>query len=207
MNLEEERNKCLARLETCANTKSRCRTLFELVALEARLGRPEEAIKYMRDAIANGLDPVYATEFKMSPNYRSLRDLAEFQSLLAFFEGSSLVVNEKSVVYVKGEKERCIADGLICLVCDEPLHEPLVHLTCRHMFCSACISPLSTCPNCQGEITSANLHNAVPILIINKLDSLKCHCPRCQKTFERPSLQAHVAQCPVGAPPLLSLFL
>lgn len=37
-------------------------------------------------------------------------------------------------------------------------------------------------------------------VILNKLDALKVHCPRCYKTLERASFDSHVQQCPVLCP-------
>jgi hypothetical protein len=37
-------------------------------------------------------------------------------------------------------------------------------------------------------------------VVVNKLDALKVHCPRCLKTIERASLDAHVQQCAVLCP-------
>lgn len=197
-NYEEERNKCLERLTLTTNGKIRCRIFFELINWEVRLERPEEAVKYLREAISNGLDASYIDELKVPATYRHLENVPEFHSLLASLEGSQ--PQGPSLIYAKGERERCVTESLICPLCNDPYYEPLMHLACCNLFCTACIASLPTCPQCQGSLSRDNLIKAVPVMIANKLDALKCHCPRCQKTIERSALKAHVEQCPLVCP-------
>jgi hypothetical protein len=191
--LEEERSKCHARLSTASTDKSRQRAHFDLASCEARLGRADEAITALREAVASGLDPVYAEEIQESLAFESLWELPAFHTVLAALEGRP---DMKKIYYVGGEKERCVAEGLVCGLCNEPLLEPRAH-SCGSMYCSACVTSPSSCPQCQGTMTPETISKVVLRVVVNKLDALKVHCPRCLKTIERASLDAHVQQCPV----------
>jgi hypothetical protein len=194
--LEDERGKCLQRLNgQVENAKSRSRLFFELAGIDARLGRAEDSIYSLREAL------VYAEELSNSLYFYSLRDLPDFQSLLAALEGHVDLNSPQKIIYAKGERERCVSEALICSICNDPLTLPLVHLDCGQMFCTACISPLSTCPLCQGSLVDPNsLIKQVTRLILNKLNALRAHCPQCFKIMDRPSINEHVKSCPVVCP-------
>lgn len=196
--IEEERTKCILRLSTQSTDKCRHRTFFELASCEARLGHVEEAITALREAMACGLDTVYVEELSTSPTFAALQFLPAFQELLATLEGCTDITLPYSFIYVKGEKERCASEALICLACDEPLRDPLlVHTGCGQMFCTSCITPLTQCPHCHLPITKDSLSTLFVRLILGKLDALKVHCNRCYKHFNRSELSAHIESCAV----------
>lgn len=198
--VEEERSKCLARLQSQTTDKCRHRTFYELASCEARLGHPEDALSALRDAIACGLDAMYYMDELKSPlgPFASLQEIPAFQSLLLGL--SSELSSSFPFVYAKGEKERCVADALLCSLCNEPLVDPHSH-ECGLMFCKLCAS--AQCPQCLKGSSSSEAHifsKVIVRVIRNKLDTLRCHCPRCQRTFERAVLAQHVETCPVQCP-------
>jgi hypothetical protein len=189
--LEEDRYKLLVRLNGQEGNKCRPRLFFELAGIEARLGRPDDALYALRDAIANGLDIAYTDELKESAHFETLRDRSSFHSLVGAFEGKELAPFH--YIYAKGEKERC-DEALICSICTDPLVEPLVH-DCGTLFCADCVSPLTQCPQCQGR--TENLSKFTIRLMLNKLDTLRVHCMRCERVVERAGLNGHVEICPI----------
>lgn len=198
--LEDERTKILTRLANQTTDKCRHRTFFELAMVEARMVHTENAISALREAIACGLDAVYAKELRTSLAFTSLQTVPDFQLLLQNLEGKdeTLATTTHRFTYAKGEKERCVAEALICTMCNEPFVEPNVHVDCGHMFCHACIAPCASCPQCHGSVNQTGaLVKQTARIILNKLDALKCHCVRCQRTFERATLAAHVDTCPI----------
>jgi hypothetical protein len=192
--LEEERSKCHARLSTASTDKSRQRAHFDLASCEARLGRTKEAITALRESIACGLDVTYAEELQKSPAFETLWELPGFHLVIAALEGRP---DMKKISYADGERERCAAEALLCGLCNEPLREPLQHSFCGFVFCSACLTPQATCPQCQVSMPPETVSKFLYRMVLNKLDALKVHCPRCCKTVERGSLDAHVQQCAV----------
>jgi hypothetical protein len=76
----------------------------------------------------------------------------------------------KKIYYVDGEKERCVAEGLICGHCNEPLREPRTHNPCGTAFCSTCLAPETTCSQCQGTMASETSPYAH--------DSQQARCPQ-----------------------------
>jgi hypothetical protein len=192
--LEEERSKIIARLNGQEGSKCRPRLFFELAGIEARLGHNDDAIYALRDAIANGLDVAYAEELQISEYFESLDPLPAFQTLLSSFQGEQVPFQ---FIYAKGEKERC-DETLLCLICNDPLVDPMVHSECGNVYCSQCISPHTTCPQCNTATT--NITKLGYRLILNKLNGLRAHCPRCQNVFERSALNVHIQNCPVLCP-------
>jgi hypothetical protein len=198
--LEEECAKCRARLLAASTDKCRHRTLFDLASIEARLGRPDEAIAALWQAIASGLDLVYSVELRSSQHFEALWELPDFHRLLSALEGKSESGKDTRVLYATGEKEKCLADALLCGLCNEPLRQPFCHNLCGSLFCAACLTPSRACPQCQGFLTPETVSKTMVRFILSKLDALKVHCPRCFKIIERASLDGHVETCPVYCP-------
>jgi len=98
--------------------------------------------------------------------------------------------------YLPGESERCEKEGLQCAVCLEPLREPVTHNSCGQMYCSACVSELTNCPQCRGLLKDKIGRN-IPRVITNKLNELKVVCSICSKVVERSELRAHIRLCPI----------
>ena len=204
--LEEERSKCLARLSAQESQKCRHRTFFELASVEARLGRAEDAISALRDAVSCGLDGAYSEELLSSPHFESLRSSLALAQILDALNPSCAYSSvsssfSSSYIYAKGERARCVADALLCSLCNEPLRQPMLHQECGNMFCAACIAAVAACPQCHEEVTqSGQLIKQSAKMIVSKLDTLKVHCPRCMTRCERAALPAHIATCPILCP-------
>lgn len=89
---------------------------------------------------------------------------------------------------------------LVCVVCHDPLCDPVVEPQCRQMFCRACIvdwlKRYPTCPQCRHTLNVSSLAPA-PRFITNTLDALLVVCPICTKHFERKALADHFDKCPI----------
>jgi len=107
-----------------------------------------------------------------------------------------LLRTRQQYLYVEGEEERCEKEGLQCPVCMSPFQEPMMHLSCCQLFCSACLSSLAACPLCRAAVASRTT-DVLPRLITNKLDALKIRCKECDEVLERRELAKHQEEnCP-----------
>jgi len=190
--LEEERSKILLRLNGQeGQQKGRPRLLFELAGVEARLGRTDDAIYALRDAIASGLDVSYVEDLEDSPHFESLDSLPAFRTLISSFQGDQVPFQ---YIYAKGEKERC-DETFLCSVCNDPLVDPVIHDECGTAMCSACVSPCAECPHCHTP--NASMTKLMIRTILNRLAGLKVYCYRCQKLMERSALSNHLTSCEI----------
>ncbi len=193
--LEAERRKCLARLQSQESAKLRPRLLFELATIETRLGYTEDALSSLRDAIACGLDAMYAKELATSATFKPLWHFTDFEPVLCALEGDPVAYNPRQLIYAKGELAQCVTDALMCVACTKPLREPLVH-TCGFMFCTDCVAPPAPCPHCHINTDGCQFTKMTAHIIVGKLNALLVHCPRCMVKFNRVDLEAHLAKCP-----------
>jgi len=92
-----------------------------------------------------------------------------------------------------------VDETLACMVCHEPLVDPVVEPNCRVTFCRRCVSPWvaekHSCPSCRGHASVAQLHPA-PRIIIQLLDALPVACPTCNGRHQRGNLARHIQLCP-----------
>ena len=92
-----------------------------------------------------------------------------------------------------------VDETLECMVCHEPLVDPVVEPNCRVTFCRRCVSPWvaekHSCPSCRGPASVAQLHPA-PRIIIQLLDALPVACPTCNGRHQRGNLARHIQLCP-----------
>ncbi len=105
--------------------------------------------------------------------------------------------SKESFVYVK---ENPVDENLQCLICVEPLLDPVIEPACRQMFCKACLElclrDVDSCPYCR-QPTSISSVSLPPRYISNMLDALLVVCPTCQGQFERSKLKEHHLKCPI----------
>jgi len=90
--------------------------------------------------------------------------------------------------------EELLEEDLKCSICLEPLFYPRVH-SCGNMFCNDHLKDLSQCPLCRTTLEQS-LTNP-PLYILNKLNSLKVSCPRCNSIQERGTFDDHMTKCPI----------
>lgn len=92
-----------------------------------------------------------------------------------------------------------VDETLECMVCHEPLVDPVVEPNCRVTFCRRCVSPWvaekHSCPSCRGATSVAQLHPA-PRIITQLLDALPVACPECNGRHQRGNLARHIQLCP-----------
>jgi len=102
----------------------------------------------------------------------------------------------RSFMYAEGPS---VEADLICMVCHEPLLEPVIEVACGQMFCSQCLHDWlqreATCPHCRQPLDITKI-SPPPRFVKNKLDSLLVVCPVCRQNFERSLLAGHIASCP-----------
>lgn len=194
---EQNRQRCLQRLRASENNKFRHHLFIELASIETQREHHDEALDYVREAIAAGFDDV---DMLQNPNgpFLALHALPSFHALLQGLCGEQ---QPHAIVYATGEIARCSREGLLCQLCKLPLFEPLIHEPCAEAFCTRCLTPGMACPQCHEACSEpTSLVRCAPRIIRSALDRLKCHCPRCQHIVERGQLPDHLAACPVICP-------
>jgi hypothetical protein len=203
--LRDERTRCRQRLaQKKPSDRYRYLALLDLVRVEAQLGNMPDAIVALREAVASGGMGVHDVErLQNDTQFADLRLRPEFEPILASL-GPSSTIGTPDFMYAQGEVARCESEALMCLACSAPLVEPLTHTHCGNMICARCVATLTVCPHtpCEGALdaNSGSLSAAIPRVVLNRLNALKVHCPRCQHTLARIELAAHLLTCPVWCP-------
>ncbi|ELR25292.1 NHL repeat-containing protein [Acanthamoeba castellanii str. Neff] len=93
-----------------------------------------------------------------------------------------------------------VDETLECMVCHEPLVDPVVEPNCRVTFCRRCVSPWvaekHSCPSCRGATSVAQLHPA-PRIITHATADTNAAISRVTSNSV-PNLAAHVLTCPLA---------
>jgi len=109
-----------------------------------------------------------------------------------------------------------IDEDLICIICHDPLLDPVIEPSCEQMFYHGCLETWckksNSCPHCRQDLgmlwtyqvclDDKTLHigkqKAIPPpqMINTTIDRLLVFCPVCFDNFERKVLIAHIPTCP-----------
>jgi hypothetical protein len=92
-----------------------------------------------------------------------------------------------------------VHDGLKCIICKEPLSDPMGCPQCEELFCRWCIhavlSKAQACPQCRMQLTEDALRNP-PKKITHLLSHLVVTCPAdCGWTGPRSAYDEHMREC------------
>jgi hypothetical protein len=95
------------------------------------------------------------------------------------------VLDRSTFIYIDIDS---IDDKLICVVCSEPLIEPVLHIKCRNNFCTECLNKCKNpqsrivCPMCRGD--ASNSQAPVSLYIDKVSNNLMVECKDCHDSYK-----------------------
>lgn len=90
---------------------------------------------------------------------------------------------------------QCFQEHLSCAICKELLEDPMLHPSCKNLFCSKCIGYIDDkrCPICR---TTAS-YEVAPLAISNIIAELDIECSRCEQQQKFGQFKTHYStKCP-----------
>ncbi|KAH3745578.1 ICP0-binding domain of Ubiquitin-specific protease 7 [Pelomyxa schiedti] len=111
--------------------------------------------------------------------------------ILFFIDGKTKSALAQSVAQMSRIN---VEPGLECLVCRNPLVNPVIH-TCGEMMCLSCAHKGAMC-SCASEINDSTISKVVPKYVHAKLKSLCYICTTCKRRVPCESRNNHIQNCP-----------